>query len=249
MPQDVLKGVSHVNKIDMTNCKHFEILLTYFKKNPRTIDFWLNNCVFPGELDQYPQRLVANSWHMAHMGKNHCLGFSGTNDNHWILPLTIQQHLPWDTKDSIWRNLLATNGRMVDVMMRKTIGCKELEKGRPFEILLKFIKSPTTCKNKPVTHIDALIDSGALLAGFSNRSVAHDVLTEYQSCGHSQLKGVTFFEESKNVWMVLEKSGRCMEKDQSPLKEKDTFVLFDEPRCRGVDMKLRKDAVAVLTLG
>ena len=49
--------------------------------------------------------------------------------------------------------------------------------------------------------------------------------------------------------MVLERTGRCLRKDQSPLNEKDTFALFDEPRCRGVDLKLRPDAVALLTLG
>ena len=40
-----------------------------------------------------------------------------------------------------------------------------------------------------------------------------------------------------------------MRKDLSPLMERDTFALFDEPRCRGVDLKLRDDAVALLTLG
>jgi hypothetical protein len=40
-----------------------------------------------------------------------------------------------------------------------------------------------------------------------------------------------------------------MRKDLSPLMERDTFALFDEPRCRGVDLKLRDDAIALLTLG
>ena len=43
--------------------------------------------------------------------------------------------------------------------------------------------------------------------------------------------------------MILEKSGRCLPKGKSPPKEKDTFALFDEPYCRGVDLKLRPDAM------
>ena len=51
------------------------------------------------------------------------------------------------------------------------------------------------------------------------------------------------------TWMILDKSHFCLPKDQSPIHERDTFALFDEPRCRGVDLKLRPNAVAALTLG
>jgi hypothetical protein len=35
----------------------------------------------------------------------------------------------------------------------------------------------------------------------------------------------------------------------SPIKEKDAFIYFDESHCRGSDMKLKSNAVALLTLG
>jgi hypothetical protein len=35
----------------------------------------------------------------------------------------------------------------------------------------------------------------------------------------------------------------------SPIKENEAFVLFDENRCRGADMMLNQDAKALLTLG
>ena len=244
----VYESVSNVNKIDMSNKAQFEILFKHFYKNPGTINLWLNSCVFPNESDQYPQRLVSNSWHISHHNQKNqrCVGFSGTNDNHLILPLHLKQYLPWNTEDTIWSRLLSTNGRMLDIMMQKTSLCIELDNGKVSQSLLSYIKSAYSDKN---IHIDALIDSGALLAGLSNTSVAKYILKECLSDRHSVLNGVTFFDEDRKSWVILEVSGRCMEKDLSPLLIQDTFVLFDEPHCRGVDLKLRPDAVALLTLG
>ena len=245
MQPSIYDTVNSINKIDLTNCAKVDILFEYFHKNPATIDFWLNSYIFPREVDQYPQRLVANSWHLAHHNNNNCVGFSGTNDNHKILPLQVKQYLPWNTDNSIWRNLLSTNGRMLDIILNKTISCKELEKGVTHETLFSFMKTVSD----EGRNIDALIDCGALLAGRSNFDVARFIINECLSQVNDRLRGVTFFDESKNTWMVLETSGRCDSKDHSPLMEKETFALFDEPRCRGVDLKLRSDAVALLTLG
>jgi len=49
--------------------------------------------------------------------------------------------------------------------------------------------------------------------------------------------------------MILENNGRCLLKNLSPLQEKDTFAIYDEPRCRGTDLKLHSEAVALLTVG
>ena len=246
MDTDNFLAICKVDKIDMTNDAQFDILFKHFQKNYRTIDFWLNNCVYPSELDLYPQRLMANSWHLASNTNNHVVGFSGTNDNHRILPLQVKQHLPWGTTDRMWSKLLATNGKMLDVIIKRTKKCIEISEGSSHASLLNFIKS-SVMKQLPV---DALIDAGALLAGRSNRDIAQTLVKEYLfGEGSPSLQGVTFFDMDTDVWMILEQSGRCLPKDQSPLHERDTFAVFDEPRCRGVDLKLRPDAVAVLTLG
>eukprot|EP00957_Ditylum_brightwellii_P211337 15366067-Ditylum_brightwellii.AAC.1 len=241
-----LNMMSNVNKIDLTNYAKVDILFEYFRKTPCTIDFWLNNYVYPCELDHYPERLVNNSWHIAHSVDNHCVGFSGTNDTHRILPLQIRQYLPWDTTDSVWRSFLSTNGKMIDIVMNKTISCEELEEGPTHQTLLSFIKLVVFGRNKKV---DALIDSGALLVGRSNFDVAEFTMGHCILISAARLRGVTFFNEAEGEWMVLEASGKCATKDQSQIREDETFAIFDEPRCRGVDLKLRPDAVAVLTLG
>ena len=183
------EAVNSINKIDLANNAQFEVLFKYFNKSIGTINLWLNSCVFPDEVDMYPKRLVANSWHVSHYtpGNQRCVGFSGTNDNHQILPLHIKQSLPWDTDDEVWSNLLSTNGRMLDMIIEKTLACVELEKGKSNATLLQYIKAVS---KDPVIRIDALIDSGALLAGQSNAEVARFIMKECLCQKDTKLKGV-----------------------------------------------------------
>ena len=48
--------------------------------------------------------------------------------------------------------------------------------------------------------------------------------------------------------MICDNEGRRWPKHRAPFEERDCFVFFDESRCRGADMKLRSDDVAILTL-
>ena len=100
-----LKTLDNVEKIDLSNDAQFRSLCDFYHKNTNTIDFWLNSCVFPKEMQQYPQRLVGNPWHLAHNGKGNIVGFSGTNDNHRILPLQMCQYFPPNSEDHLWNEL------------------------------------------------------------------------------------------------------------------------------------------------
>jgi hypothetical protein len=60
-----------------------------------TINFWLENCVLKQETTQYPQRMTMNAWHLADnplVGGAHMTGFSGTSDNHRLLPLQVSKY-------------------------------------------------------------------------------------------------------------------------------------------------------------
>lgn len=170
------------------------------------------------------------------------IGFSGTNDNHFLIPLQVQQYLPWETKDIEWRKLLATNGKMLDVILEKCKECKDFGSGT--EDLRIFLLDYFSNKGR-IAH--ALIDAGAILAGICIRDFAQFLLTECFTNRHSDLKGVTYFDNDE--WKVMDLSGEIVSKNSSPLHERDTFVIFDEPRCRGVDMKLREHALAFISIG
>eukprot|EP00558_Chaetoceros_sp_UNC1202_P008916 CAMPEP_0197252166 /NCGR_PEP_ID=MMETSP1429-20130617/60159_1 /TAXON_ID=49237 /ORGANISM="Chaetoceros sp., Strain UNC1202" /LENGTH=68 /DNA_ID=CAMNT_0042714465 /DNA_START=15 /DNA_END=218 /DNA_ORIENTATION=+ len=66
MSTNIQETMNNVIKIDLTNASQFEELFIHYRKNPFTINFWLNASVFQAEMDQFPQRLVGNSWHLAH---------------------------------------------------------------------------------------------------------------------------------------------------------------------------------------
>lgn len=164
----------------------------------------------------------------------------GTNDNWRILPLQVKQYFASHYKDSdpILKSLDRTNGRMLEVIVANTVSVEQLSRdpSRSKSLIEILKKSP----------FHALIDCGALLAGVELADFSKQILSLLPP---KDFGGVLYFDNAKHKdWVVLERSGRVLPKDISPVTEKDAFAIFDEPRCRGTDLKLRKDAVALLTL-
>jgi hypothetical protein len=92
-----------------------DAMWAYFSHNMEVVNFWLASCVLPTETKQYPSRLTATAWHLAERpSKGQGLaGFSGTNDNHWLLPSQVQQVPLYDAPE-----LQGTNGKMLDMLLR-----------------------------------------------------------------------------------------------------------------------------------
>lgn len=62
-------------------------------------------------------------------------------------------------------------------------------------------------------------------------------------------KGVVFFHTESNEWQIISKNLHCVPLDRSPIQPHQAIVFFDESHCRGVDMKLKQDAKAIVTVG
>lgn len=238
--------VDRVEKIDLANRSQRRLLVTMYQQNVRVINFWLNHCVFPLELQYYPKRLTATSWNLAN-NPTHIVGFSGTNDNHRLLPRQVRQcFVDIESSNATWKSLLATNGRMLELLLAKTTSCLSLSGSDNIASILKLLLNESDLRK-----VQAIIDAGALLAGFSNEDVARKLVDAFQLNGISRFKGVVFFDNRspEGQWMALEPSGRLLPKNQSPVQESEAFAIFDEPRCRGSDLKLDKTALAILTIG
>lgn len=244
-PSD-LAGLDSVEKIDLTNSVQFEKLLGYYRWNMKTIDFWLTQCVFPDEMQYFPQRLTATSWNLAENSPaGFVVGFSGTNDTHRILPLQIRQYFidsrtefNSDATRMIWKELMGTNGLMLDRILNNCLDVIVIQALNSSDGLLNAVRD-----RKQSLH--AIIDSGALLAGKCMLSVAKSVLEILE--GEEWVKGILFYY--KDAWRIFSRSGEVQKKEVSPIAESETFAVFDEARCRGSDLKLRTDSVAMLTLG
>ncbi|CAI5705089.1 unnamed protein product [Peronospora farinosa] len=229
-------ALSDVRHVSLADARQFETLCRVYKFCIEAINFYLNTCVFPNDTQQYPQRLSRTAWNVA-AGENN-IGFSGTNDNHRLLPLSVAQQEPNEP------SLLGTNGKMIDKILQVTHSYEVITTNPnraviPWQSVLRFALDKKA---------QALIDTGALLAGVSNNGAADFLLGQPDF----DFAGVTYFDsrEESNCWMISEKARQI----KVPLKkasmlEKETFVIFDEARSRGSDMKLLPDAAAVLTLG
>ena len=95
-----------------TNAQQLELLHKYFSHNMAAVGFWLSFCVLPLETGQYPQRLACSAWDLADNPRGRVVGFSGTKDNHRLLPLQLHQ-VPVQVHE-----LAATDGKMVNMLLR-----------------------------------------------------------------------------------------------------------------------------------
>lgn len=102
-----------MDKVDPTNTQQLELMWQHLRHNMAAVDLWLSYCLLPDQTSQFPQRLTRNAWHMADNAAGAVVGFSGTNDNHRLLPLQVQQadaaHKP---------HLAATNGKMLAMLLQ-----------------------------------------------------------------------------------------------------------------------------------
>ena len=196
-------------------------------------------------LFSYFVRLTGTAWNLAQNDSKNIVGFSGTNDNHRILPLQVCQYFASKDRhpDPILKQLDGTNGKMLNIMMENVVSVRQLgTEAPPSDLLFNLIEEDS---KDPMQVIHALIDCGALLAGIDLHDFSKRIL---DIAPVENFGGVLFFDATLREWVILERSGRLLQKDTSPVNESETFAIFDEPRCRGTDLKLSPEARALLTL-
>jgi len=72
-----LAALGIVENLDASNDHQLQVLHTYFSHNMATVDFWLNSCVLPAEMKQYPFKLARSAGHLADNRDGRIVGFSG----------------------------------------------------------------------------------------------------------------------------------------------------------------------------
>lgn len=89
-----------------------------------------------------------------------------------------------------------------------------------------------------------------LINAVSNVQLQYRDAAEYilQHMPSGRYKGVCYYDPSSKQWTVRDTVGRSTPLHQSPIAEAECFVVYDDARCRGADLKLKQQAVGVLTL-
>lgn len=203
------------------------------------IDFYLSFEVFPKEFKQFPQKLTASSWDLAEEKQHPITGFSGTNDNRYLLPTTIQQldlgH-QYHTNAKVLSYVLGAENNFYE--------CAQTTKGERLcgpAFLRKIADSEWP--------IQVLLDVGAHLLDMDNEQVAHYWLNLPTNVS-SNWTAALFFNDNGEI-MVMEKDGRIQSYNTSHYIENigSCLLYLDEAYTRGTDLKLPPDSIAAVTLG
>lgn len=182
-------------KVDPTSYTQFKILHRAFRKNFRTICFFLQECVLPVETMTFPQQMRSTSWWLSDCRK--LVGFSGTDDSKPLLPMHVKQ-----TQPSV-AEIMATNGEMCCRIVESCVDINwDSRKRIHGEMLWKNLIDHSVDRGAA-----ALIDCGALLTGARMEDAAeysNKVLIDAKS----RLIGVVFFSSAKQEWLVSDANGQ-----------------------------------------
>lgn len=220
----------------------------HVRYNITVIDYFLNNFVFPKHAKQFRMKLQASGWDIPLFSvddlsltsqsvgtypKALTTGFSGTNDNRMMLPLTIKQEdLP---------GLSHTNAEVLTYLLQERSRQYVLAAGSDGRHLSEF----NLLRKISSMSIRILIDVGAQILEMDNLSL----VKAWLKVDHERPAAVYFNAENKPS--VYYRGGHQMPLLASPYAENlsDCLVYLDEAHTRGTDLKMPASACGALTLG
>lgn len=213
-----------------------DLLFPHLHLNKSVVDFFLSRIVFPKEGKGFPHKLCTSAWDLpANPAYSLTTGFSGTNDNRFLLPLNIRQ------KDL--RELQHTSASVLNTLLRKEnreYVCASDENGQRLSVvqllrLLVFNRQP----------VRVLLDVGAQVLEIENQQVVKEWLQLAPD-----VKAGVFFDASDEL-MVIDKGGRLERLIASSFRERlgECVVYLDEAHTRGTDLPFPISYRAAVTLG
>jgi hypothetical protein len=204
-------------------------MLTFLRHKVCLLDFYMNSFVFPQHAKQFSKKLSASGSDLILYDPLHpscaTTGFSGTNDTRHQLPMSIKQNdlAPLaHTNAEVLAYLLEDRNRRY-IRMVDSYNKRLSEDG-----LLRKLLYPGTY-DEPLPRIRILIDAGAQILEYDNRSLAKAWLR----IDHEAAAAVYFDEEHRA--RVLYGKGTDIPLLASPFAENldECLVYIDESHCRG----------------
>ena len=231
---DNLRNWHAINLEDDQQC--YGTLFPALRYSKKMVDFFMSNFVFPREGKEFDEKLSTSGWDIVtKRGPHITTGFSGTNDNRFLLPLSISQRdLP---------ELQHTSGKVLDYVLRKDnllYHCARDTRGRQL-----ITQGLITYFNRLDPSIRVLIDVGAQILETSNR----DLVKMWMDTASNVDAGI-FFDEDDNI-MVLTQDLKMEKLAVSSFQGRmDRCVVYlDEVHTRGTDLRLPATVRAAVTLG
>lgn len=230
---ETLRQLSGINLVD--NHQRKNIIFPRFRNNKSVIDFYLSRVVFPKAAREFPYKLSTSGFDIAESKTHPTTGFSGTNDNQPLLPLSITQH---ESQEQ-----LNTNAKVLSYLLQSENSylCAEGKHGERLDVdkLLDMLV-------KQYPPIQVLLDVGAQVLEKRNEEVARDWLELVPMA-----QAAVFFSEDDELTVISRDAGSRQPLMVSAFAKRmdECLVYLDEVHTRGTDLKLPTNRRAAVTLG
>ncbi|PHH88721.1 hypothetical protein CDD83_7169 [Cordyceps sp. RAO-2017] len=232
------EALRHWNLINVDDQGQVDDLWGHLRLSRHVLDHYMNHFVFPRFAKQFGVKLQSSGWDIPLFALDdsrpcaRTTGFSGTNDNRRLLPLTIQQlDLP---------NLNQTSAEVLTYLLQKrSRECMILtERG-------KRLTEEELLRSLTRNRIRILIDAGAYILEMDNKT-----LVEHWLRIDSDAAGGVYFAEDNRAWFLYQGGKQIVPLLATPFAEnlEGCLVYLDEAHTRGTDLKLPRDARGALTL-
>ena len=231
---ETLRSLRSLN-LDDYDQKYHQVF-PHLRDNKAVIDFYLSECVFPKEAKTFQYKLTTNSWDLARTKTKLTTGFSGTNDNKYLLPLSIEQ---LDSEDQ-----RHTNAQVLEYLLR--VENRTVVHIRSNVTALGLIGE--VVKQAPQAHVTVLLDVGAQVLELENKAVAQEWLKQDE---HPTVEAAVYCDPTNDEFYVLRRDGHIepLQRSLYKMQLEKTLVYLDEARTRGTDFKFPASTRAAVTLG
>ncbi|KAG2757812.1 hypothetical protein P692DRAFT_20789290 [Suillus brevipes Sb2] len=229
--QYVPECLRHLNGINTESAEQLRDLQQLFQFNKAVIDFYLSRVVFPKEAKGFPNKLTCSGWDLAQEKRHLTTGFSGTNDNRYLLPSSIAQH---DLDDQ-----RSTNARVLAFLLRPENNCyRPIPSGQKVQRFIDTLIAQTP-------EVRVLLDVGAQMLELKNQELAEAWLLAKRDA-----QAAVFVNDDDEI-VVVSRDGTVEPLVSSPFAQQldQCVVYLDDAHTRGTDVKLPSDFRAAVTLG
>ncbi|QDS69602.1 hypothetical protein FKW77_008638 [Venturia effusa] len=229
-----LQHLHNVNLEDEEFC--IRELFPELRHSQGLLNFYMKRVVFARFATEHTKRVTASAWDLPSSDiERPTVGFSGTDDNQALLPLSIKQcKLPSQQH---------TNALVIDLIIREEnrsyiVAADEKGSALSTPALLKMIAD---CQLEP----SVIIDVGAQILDLTNREVAASWLAIKSGHNHA-----IYYDENDDP-QVIDRDGTTTLLAVSPLRDRldNTLIFLDQVRTRGTDLKMPSGTKAAVLLG
>ncbi len=225
-----------VNAVNLDDQLCMTQLFDHLRYGKACIDFFLSHIVYPREAKDFSQKLSTSAWDLCSAdAATITSGFSGTNDNKSLLPLSIEQkELP---------ELKHTNAIVLAALLKPenkkyicTADSARLRLSTAHLLDVIVAQEPSPC---------VLIDVGAQVLNLTNQQLA----SAWLSLRRDKQAAVFYNDDDERT--VLNQDGSLDTWLSSPFRDRleACLIVLDQFHTRGTDFKLPDGYAAAVTLG